>query len=61
MKKLVLVLALGLLLGSCGRSGWSCKKRYVKTNVKNLKNTSERITFVKESISSSSEENLCKG
>lgn len=33
MKKLVFTLVLGLLLTSCGGRKWSCKKRYVSTDI----------------------------
>ena len=37
MKKLAILLVLGILFTSC-RSGWSCKKRYVNNKIEQKNN-----------------------
>ena len=43
MKKVILILAIGAFLTSCGR-GWSCKKRYCKSQLNKIEK-SEQLTF----------------
>lgn len=48
MKKVILILAAGTFLTSCGGS-WSCKKRYCQTQQKNILKV-ETPTHIKNEV-----------